>query len=135
MDEPYTVVEDKGCLHCGAGITYDVMAPNGLALGVLYPDMYGAEWLAASLNTAYHTGQRSAQALVFIGKEGTPQELTKMQYSLSLPAPDCFPVIERTIREADNPEGTERAIIGLREFADEVRELVSSDDWKMRLGS
>lgn len=59
---PYTVEADdsKTCAHCGAGRTWDVVGPTGVALGRSFGDEEAASDLADDLSCAYLAGVRAA---------------------------------------------------------------------------
>lgn len=53
MNTRYTVeVDVGGCEHCGAGKTWTVMQPDGVAIGRSFHDRDGAEDLCELLNAA-----------------------------------------------------------------------------------
>ena len=56
-DEPYFIeIDQNGCPHCGAGRTWCVIRPDGVALGQAFGEEEDAAYLAESLNIAYHIG-------------------------------------------------------------------------------
>lgn len=63
MSKPYTVIiDDAPCEHCGRGITYTIVGPDGVAIGESWTDAEGAveaSERAGQLNAAYALGQRN----------------------------------------------------------------------------
>lgn len=51
---------NPGCAHCGAGKTYDVIGPGGVAESITWDDIEDAEAFADALNDAYRQGQETA---------------------------------------------------------------------------
>jgi len=61
MEKVYTVeVDHGGCKHCGAGKTYTVVGPDGVAVGRSFGDKDDADDLAADMNQAWRLGLESS---------------------------------------------------------------------------
>lgn len=55
---PYFVeVDSNGCGHCGAGRTYTVIGPDGVAAGTSWENEEDADAYADAMNEAYAHGQ------------------------------------------------------------------------------
>jgi len=55
--KPYYVEQgNTGCYACNKGITWDIIDPNGVALGQSWGDKDEAEWIAEQLSYAYEFG-------------------------------------------------------------------------------
>lgn len=58
FDEPYFVeVDNNGCEKCGAGKTWTVVGPDGVAQGQSFENVEDAEALADALNGAFFAGR------------------------------------------------------------------------------
>lgn len=59
--EPYEVSDsDTACAHCGAGQRWDVIGPDGVAVGISFADEAEAHETAGMLNHAFAKGRASA---------------------------------------------------------------------------
>ena len=57
QEEPYFVeVDENGCSHCGAGRTYTVIGPDGVAFGQSWESEDDASGMAEILNEAFYRG-------------------------------------------------------------------------------
>lgn len=60
-EDPYFIeVDSNGCSHCGAGRTWCVVGPDGMASSTSYEDEDEASKLAERLNEAYWHGVGAA---------------------------------------------------------------------------
>lgn len=70
-DNPYFIeVCNNGCPHCGAGRTWNIVRPDGMALSVSYGDEEEASDLAEWLNDAYARGKSAGKPPAQGGTEG-----------------------------------------------------------------
>ena len=54
MSEPYFLeVDDNGCCKCGAGRTWTIVRPDGVAMGRSWSDDEEASYICELLNDAY----------------------------------------------------------------------------------